>query len=118
DAFQESSLSLLKHDRMALQTLAEGQAAICQLQMRRVLANLNDLEALYRDIVVGIYRGTGQSFGDLDIKRLDMINNFAGINYPPGLDEKQIKSGLSIFSRLRTPSNSCVLMMIIMPAWK
>ena len=103
DAAQESFLLMLQQDRRELDMLAEAQATICQLQMQRVLASINDIETLFVDIYKGEY-STSKEVSDLNLKYLEDLRNrarFSYVNYPAELDDKEVNLGFKTIIKLR-----------------
>jgi sigma-B regulation protein RsbU (phosphoserine phosphatase) len=102
EAAQESIYALQKEVRTELKMLAEGQAAICQLQMRRALSGMNDLEALYKDIHAGIYRPGDRGFIAGDEANSGNPENLTYVNYPRGLSKKEVEEGLKKLTMMRS----------------
>ena len=103
DAAKESFLLMIQQDRRELDMLAKAQASICQLQMRRVLASIMDIEILFKDIYEGEYSGT-KSGSKLNMKYLDELRErarFSYVNYPAELSEEQVNSGFRTIIKLR-----------------
>ncbi|MDD5598565.1 MAG: SpoIIE family protein phosphatase, partial [Victivallaceae bacterium] len=94
EAAQESIYALQKEVRAELKMLAEVQAAICQLQMRRALSGMNDLAALYKDIHSGVYRPGDRGFIAGSRPDSGSMGNLTYINYPETLSRKEVEEGL------------------------
>ncbi|MDD5697607.1 MAG: SpoIIE family protein phosphatase [Victivallaceae bacterium] len=101
DAARESTLALQQQVRTELQTLAEGQATICQLQMRRALAGMNDLVALYASICNGEYRPDDRGFVAGENYNRILTDEFTYVSYPAGLGADEIKRGLQKLTMMR-----------------
>ncbi|MFA6715050.1 MAG: SpoIIE family protein phosphatase [Victivallaceae bacterium] len=94
EASQESIYALQKEVRSELQMLAEVQASICQLKMRRALAGMDDLDALYKDIHSGVYRPGDMGFIAGNSPGSGNMGNLTHINYPETLSRKEVEEGL------------------------
>ena len=101
EATHESIHVLEKEVNIELQMLADGQAIICELQMRRALAGMNDLISLYRDIWNGNYRVGDRGFVAGDTFTHRFRDDFINVSYPARLSQDEIKSGLEKLTMMR-----------------
>ncbi|MCK4982895.1 MAG: PDC sensor domain-containing protein, partial [Victivallaceae bacterium] len=101
EAIQESIYAMQKEVHAELQMLAEGQAAICQLQMQRLLAGMKDLVSLYSDICAGDYNINDKGFVAGEICDHSFHDDFTSVNYPTDLSRAVIKSGVIKLTMMR-----------------
>lgn len=98
---QESILAMHKEVHAQLQMLADGQAAICQLQMRRALAGMKDMVTLYKSILAGDYRFDDKGFVQGATYNQTLQDDFTYVNYPAELNQSEIKRGLRKLTMMR-----------------
>ncbi len=98
---QESVYALQKEINAELQMLAEGQAAICQFQMRRALAGMKDMVSLYSAIYTGEYNIDDKGFVAGETYNHTLNDDFTYVNYPAGLSRTEIMRGLKKITMMR-----------------
>lgn len=101
EATHESIFALKREVRAELQMLAEGQAKICQLQMQRILAELNDLSSLYSAVCSGYYQLGDKGFVQGDRYEQSSRDDFVCVNYPDDLSRDDVISGLRKLTMMR-----------------
>ena len=101
EATQESTLAMHKEVHTQLRMLADGQAAICQLQMQRALAGMKDLAALYKSILLGNYNFSDKGFLEGETYDQTLKDDFTYVNHPPELSKSEIKRGLRKLTMMR-----------------
>ena len=100
EATYESIYAIQNEGHAELQMLADGQAAICELQIQRSLAGMNDLISLYKDICAGDYSVDSEDFGKRKIYKTPG-DDFTYFNYPGNLSQTEIKRGLRKLTMMR-----------------
>jgi len=98
---QESSFAMHKEIHAELIMLADGQAKICQLQMRRALAGMQDMVALYKSILVGDYRLNDIGFVQGGTYNQTLKDDFTYVNHPAELSQSEVKRGLQKLTMMR-----------------
>lgn len=101
EATQESTSAMHKEVYTELKMLADGQAAICQLQMQRALAGMKDLVALYKSILAGNYHTDDEGFIRGETYTQTLKDDFTYINHPPELSKSEIKRDLKKLTMMR-----------------
>ncbi|MBU8902111.1 MAG: SpoIIE family protein phosphatase [Victivallales bacterium] len=101
EAIHECSLAMHKEIHAQLLMLADGQATICQLQMRQTLSAMKDLITLYKSILNGHYRLDDKAFIGGSNQTQMLNEDFTYINHPPYLSQTEIKNGLRTLTMIR-----------------
>ena len=101
EATHESIFALKREVHAELQMLAEAQARICQLQMQRVIAELNDLSALYSAVLSGEYKVGDKGFVHGEICEHSFHDDFVCVNYPGSLSRDKVLRGLRKLTMMR-----------------
>ncbi len=108
EATQESVYALQKEAHAKLQMLAEGQAAVCQIQMQRALAGMNNLVSLYSAICAGDYTADDKGFVAGEVCDHSFHDNFSSVYCPTGIDRTEAKRGLTKVTMMRNAfKHSC-----------
>jgi sigma-B regulation protein RsbU (phosphoserine phosphatase) len=98
EAARTSIVSLNQEVHAELNMLAEGQARICQLQMRRAVHGMRDFVELYRSICAGEY--VVQDEGFLEAKR-SIADEFTYVNFPADMSKEEVIKGLRKLTMMR-----------------
>jgi phosphoserine phosphatase RsbU/P len=101
EAIHESVYAMHKEVHAELRMLANGQATICELQMRRALAGMNDLVSLYKDVCAGDYRVDDKGFVDGGSYKKTLRDDFTYVNHPTDLSQVEVNRGLRKLTMMR-----------------
>ncbi len=101
EANREGSYALQRAVRNELKMLAEGQAKICEMQLKRALVVVNDMVSLYKNIYAGDYTVEDKGFLS-NWKHNGNINDSSiHFKYTDNISKNQIERDLAKITMMR-----------------
>jgi sigma-B regulation protein RsbU (phosphoserine phosphatase) len=100
-AARESMTALESESRKELMMLAEGQAVITELQLKRIIAEIKNIASLYKDIHNKVYRPAPNGFTKSSTSKDIARDNFSYFCFAPDADPALLNKYAKQVSMLR-----------------